>query len=58
VSINGKSVGVTPLLVDSLPAGSRVVWITAPGYHPWSSAVRVVANERNLVVATLQPQPE
>jgi hypothetical protein len=58
VSINGQSAGVTPLMVKSLPAGSRVVRVTAQGYHPWSSAVRVVANQRNSVLATLQRLPE
>ena len=57
VSINGQSFGVTPLMVNRLPAGSRVVRVTAQGYHPWSSAVRVVANERNSVMATLQRLP-
>jgi PEGA domain-containing protein/sigma-54-interacting transcriptional regulator len=54
VSINGQSLGVTPLMVKSLPAGSRVVRLTARGYQPWSSAVRVVANQRNSVIVTLQ----
>ena len=57
VSINGQSLGVTPLMVSSLPVGSRVVRLTAQGYHPWSSAVRVVANERNSVMATMQRLP-
>ena len=58
VAINGKPVGVTPLRVNSLPAGSRVVRLTAQGYHPWASAVRVVANQRNSVVVTLQRLPD
>ena len=58
VSVNGQSLGVTPLMVNSLPAGSRVVRVTAQGYHPWSSAVRVVANQRNSVIATLQRLPD
>jgi hypothetical protein len=58
VSINGEPLGVTPLTVRSLPAGSRVVRLTAQGYHPWSSAVRVVANQRNSVMATLQRLPD
>ena len=58
VSINGQSLGVTPLMVKSLPAGSRVVRLTAQGYHPWSSAVRVVANQRNAVIVTLQRLPD
>ena len=58
VSINGQSLGVTPLMVKSLPAGSRVVRVTAQGYHPWASAVRVVANQRNSVIVTLQRLPD
>ena len=58
VSVNGQSLGVTPLMVKSLPVGSRVVRLTAQGYHPWSSAVRVVANQRNSVMATLQRLPD
>lgn len=58
VSINGQSVGVTPLMVNRLPAGSRVVRLTAQGYHPWSSSVRVIANQRNSVMATLQRLPD
>ena len=57
VSINGKPVGVTPIVVSRLPAGSRVVRVTTDGYRPWSSAVRIVANQRNLVTATLDPMP-
>ena len=55
VSINGQSLGVTPFRMNRVPAGSRVVRLTAQGYHPWSTAVRVVANQRNSVMATLQP---
>jgi PEGA domain/Sigma-54 interaction domain len=58
VSVNGQSLGVTPLMVNSLPAGSWVVRLTAQGYQPWSSAVRVVANQRNSVMATLQRLPD
>jgi hypothetical protein len=58
VSINGQSFGVTPLMLNRLPAGSRVVRLTAQGYHPWSSSVRVVANQRNSVMATLQRLPD
>jgi hypothetical protein len=58
VSINGQSLGVTPLTVRSLPAGSRVVRVTAQGYHPWASAVRVVANQRNSVLVNLQRLPD
>lgn len=53
--IDGKTIGVTPIVVNRVPAGSRVVRITADGYQPWSSAVRIVANQRNPVTVRLQP---
>ena len=53
VSIDGESAGVTPLVVTGVKAGSRVVRVTANGYQPWSSAVRVVANQRNVATARL-----
>jgi len=57
VFIDGREIGVTPLVVNSVPAGSRVVRITADGYHPWSGAVRIVANQRNLVTTALRRAP-
>jgi hypothetical protein len=53
VSIDGESVGVTPLVVTRVKAGSRVVRVTTDGYQPWSSAVRVVANQRSVATARL-----
>lgn len=53
MSINGRLVGATPLVLDDLPAGSCVVRIEANGYQPWSTAARVVAERENHVSATL-----
>ena len=58
VSIDGESAGVTPLVVTRVKAGSRVVRVTTDGYQPWSSAVRVVANQRNVATARLLSIPE
>jgi hypothetical protein len=55
VSIDGKAVGTTPVTVNGIAAGSRVVRIAADGYQPWSSAVRVVANQSTRVAAKLYP---
>jgi hypothetical protein len=55
VSLDGASVGKTPLVLTRVRAGSRVVRMTANGRQPWSVAVRVVANERNIVRAVLDP---
>jgi len=58
VSIDGESAGVTPLVVTGVKAGSRVVRVTTDGYQPWSSAVRVVANQRNVATARLLSIPK
>jgi len=54
VFVNGRAVGVTPIELSDLSAGSRVVRIEADGYQAWSSAVRVVADQQTRVSATLQ----
>jgi hypothetical protein len=54
VMLNGRPVGVTPLALHELPAGSRVVRVEADGYEPWSAAVRVVADQETQVTAALR----
>jgi hypothetical protein len=55
VMVNGSTVGRTPLVIDDLPVGSRAVVVRREGYSSWSSSVRIVANERTIVSATLVP---
>jgi len=57
VLVNGVPVGTTPLLLDDLPVGSRVVCLELDGYERWSSAVRVVANQRVRTAVDLRPSP-
>jgi len=57
VFVNGVSVGSTPLLLESVPAGSRVVRVELDGYRAWTAAVRVVANEQAFTTAVLQRLP-
>jgi len=54
VFLNGAPAGSTPLILEGVPVGSRVVRVEADAYVPWSSAVRVVANEQTRVLATLR----
>lgn len=54
VSVDGQVVGPTPILLKGVRAGSRVVRIESEGYERWSSAARVVANQKTAIVATLQ----
>lgn len=58
VSVDGRVVGATPLLLKAVPAGSRVVRIESDGYERWSFAARVVANQQVRVVANLQRGPD
>jgi hypothetical protein len=55
VLVNGVPVGTTPLLLNDLPVGSRVVRLELDGYERWSSAVRVVANQRVRTAVDLRP---
>jgi PEGA domain len=57
VFVNGAQVGVTPLLLSNLAAGSRVVRLELAGYERWSSAVRIITSEETKVDAQLRPSP-
>jgi PEGA domain len=56
VVLNGKVVGQTPVVLNNLPVGSRAIVVRRDGYSPWSASVRVIANQRTTVRATLTPQ--
>ena len=53
VFINDQDVGRTPLVLTSLPVGSRAVRVVLPGYATWSRAVAVVADQSTVVLARL-----
>jgi hypothetical protein len=55
VLLNGKVVGQTPVVIDDLPVGSRALVVRRDGYQPWSTSVRIVADQRTPVRATLRP---
>ena len=55
VFVDGRPIGLTPLLNWEVRAGSHVVRVESQGYSRWSSAVRVVTGNTLSVVATLQP---
>ena len=56
VFINNRPAGKTPLVMRSLPVGSRAVRLTLNGHANWSRGVQVVAGERTTVSAKLDPQ--
>jgi hypothetical protein len=56
VSINGVPRGETPLTVNDVRAGTRVVRLELAGYQPWSWAVNVEADRSTPLTITLQPE--
>jgi hypothetical protein len=57
VTVNGKVVGVTPVVLKDLPVGSRALVVRRDGYSAWSTSVRIVADQQTTVKATLIPAP-
>lgn len=55
VMLNGKVVGQTPVLLKDLPVGSRGIVVRRDGYSPWSTSVRIVADQLTTVKANLVP---
>lgn len=55
VFINRAPAGVTPLVLPDLRAGSHAVRVEADGHLPWSSAIRVIADQQTNVHAPLTP---
>jgi len=64
VSIDGASLGVTPLTDQRLKPGTRKLELTKDGYEPWSGTIKVQAGRRARVDAELKqvvkatPPPE
>jgi PEGA domain-containing protein len=55
VTVNGQVVGVTPVVLKDLPVGSRALVVRRDGYSPWSTSVRIVADQQTTVQAQLTP---
>lgn len=54
VFVNNERVGEAPLVLSSLPVGSRAVRVELNGYEPWSRSVRIVANRSTSISAHLE----
>jgi len=55
VFLDGESVGVTPLIVQEVLAGSHEVRIVGDGYRSWLSTIQVEDGQRSRVAASLEP---
>ena len=58
VLVDGRLVGSTPLVLEDVPAGTRLVRVEADGYPVWAWTVRVVANQRSRVTVKLNGTEE
>ena len=56
VFVNGRAVGVTPLILPRQRAGSLALTITREGFNRWSSAIQVRSGVSTEVNATLLPE--
>lgn len=54
VTVDGRVVGVTPLLLTDVSSGSRTIQLQADGHKPWQTTVQVKIGERTRVAASLE----
>jgi serine/threonine-protein kinase len=54
VYLDGRVVGTTPLQLTGVDAGSHAIRLEREGYRRWTSSVRVIAEDRNTVTASLE----
>ncbi len=57
VSIDGKNVGFTPLLLDNLEAGTHNIVMQAPGYTSTNRSIILVQGKRVLMTTKLAKAP-
>ena len=54
VVVNGRAVGVTPLILREQRAGSVAVQIASEGFERWSASVQIPAGQVTNIIATLR----
>jgi hypothetical protein len=54
VTLDGRVVGVTPLTLPEVAAGSHAVRLELDGYRAWSVSAQVVSGEQKKVTASLE----
>jgi len=57
VSVDGRLVGATPLVLSDVTPGSHTIRLELIGHQPWSSTVAVTVGQRARVAASLEPVP-
>jgi hypothetical protein len=54
VTVDGRLVGVTPLLLTDVSSGSHTIEMQADGHKPWQTTVQVKVGERTRVAGSLE----
>jgi serine/threonine protein kinase len=54
VFLDGRRVGTTPLVLDTVKAGQYTIGLDIDGYKRWATSVRVTSGERSRVAASLE----
>jgi hypothetical protein len=54
VTVDGRLVGATPLLLTDVSSGSHTIQLQADGHKPWQTTVQVKMGERTRVAASLE----
>jgi hypothetical protein len=54
VIVDGRVLGVTPLLLPDVAPGAHAVRIELNGHRPWTDSVQVTAGQRVRVAASLE----
>jgi len=57
ISIDGRDLGPTPLMVRQLRPGTHTLEVRMPGYRLWSQRLTVAAGDRREIMATLEREP-
>jgi hypothetical protein len=54
VFVDGTAVGVTPLQLPTIAAGTHMIRIELAGFRPWATSVTVTSGQRTRVAASLE----
>lgn len=57
VTLNGADKGVTPCVVDRIPAGDNTVELTHKGFYPFKQTIKIVPGTDERLQAVLKPIP-
>lgn len=54
VFLDGRSIGTTPLVLNSVAVGDHAIRLDMAGYQGWGTSVKILSGERSRVAASLE----